>query len=66
MLGRNHNGLNITKISGVLRYKLGEVAASISDSVIGVFRRLNLSGRTMVQPVSEMSTSGIFWEGGGR
>ena len=39
---------------------------SIPDGTIGIFNRLNPSGRTMAlgltQPLTEMTTRNIFWE----
>ena len=56
-----------------LRYctKSRKVAGSIPDGVIGNFHRHNPSGRTMAlgltHPLTEMSTTNIFWKGkGGR
>ena len=45
-----------------------DVAGSIPDSVIGIFRCHNPTGRTVAlgstQPLSEMSTRNISWGGG--
>ena len=48
-----------------------KVAGSIPDGVIGIFHLHNPSGRTialgLTQPLTEMSTRGIYWGGkGGR
>ena len=47
-----------------------KVSGSIPDGVIGIFRRSNTSGRTMAlgltQPLTEMSTSNIYWGEGGK
>jgi hypothetical protein len=47
-----------------------KVAGSIPDGVIGIFHRHNPSDRTMAlgstQPLTEMSTSSIYWGGKGR
>ena len=42
-----------------------KVAGSIPDGIIGIFHRINPSGRTMAlgltQPLTEMSTRNISW-----
>jgi hypothetical protein len=42
-----------------------KVVGSIPDGVIGIFYRLNPSGRAMalwlIQPLQKMSTRNIFW-----
>ena len=46
------------------RFTIRKIADSIHDGVIGIFHRLDLSGRIMAlrstQPAAEMSTRGIL------